>query len=99
MGIFGKKEKAAPKVQSLEGVSVLDIVDSDSFVDKTWQGKETTFRIVRFKESYSPDHLRHKLGKTHEAVVVRGKGTKEYEALLGIQERKVIESFVVNFYG
>ncbi len=86
-------------VHSLDGVSVLDIVDSDSFVDKTWQGKETTFRIVRFKESYSPDHLRYRMGTTHEAVVVRGKGTKEYEALLGIQERKVIKSFVDKFYG
>ena len=99
MGIFGKKEKATPKVQSLEGVSVLDIIDSDSFVDKTWQGKETTFRIVRFKESYSSDHLRYRMGTTHEAVVVRGKGTKEYEALLGIQGRKVIKSFVDKFYG
>ena len=99
MGIFSKKEKATPKVQSLEGVSVLDIVDSDSFVDRTPQGKETTFRIVRFKESYSPDHLRYRMGTTHEAVVVRGNGTKEYEALLGIQERKVIKSFVDKFYG
>ena len=99
MVIFSKKDKATPKVQSLEGVPVLDIVDSDSFVDKTYQGKETTFKIVRFKESYSADHLRYRMGTTHEAVVVRGKGSKEYEALLGIQERKVIKSFVDKFYG
>ncbi|NDF99222.1 MAG: hypothetical protein EB101_09920 [Chitinophagia bacterium] len=99
MGIFGKGKKKEPESTSLVGVPVGDVVDDETFTDSTWQGKETSFRILRFVEAYSPDSLRGRFGKTHLAIVCRTSGKKEYEALLTIEGRRVVKSFVDKFYG
>ena len=99
MGLFSKGNKKATEPVSLEGVDVLSIVDDPTFIDSTWQGKETTFRIVRLLEAYSPESLRGKFGNTHGVIVCRANGKKEYEALLTIENRRVVKSFVVDFYG
>ena len=106
MGLFSKKPKeqtwheaSATHAIQISDVPVGQIVDVDTFVDSTHQGKETTFRIVRFTEEYSKGHHRSAFGTTHEAVVVRGAGKKEYVAMLGIANRVVVKSYVDKFYG
>jgi hypothetical protein len=99
MGLFSKKEKVESKPKGLTRQFVdlpnSDFLDSDEFIDVTVQGKETTFRIVRITCILPTKPL----GNTHEAIAVRGKGTKEYKTLLTIENRKVVKSFVDGFYG
>ena len=106
MGLFGKKDNDEQRLKkakerwekgakSLEGVAVEAILDEPTFTDSTWEGKTTIFRVIRLVREFNPPRL----DKTHEVIVVRGKGTKEYEARLEVADRKVIKSFVINFYG
>jgi len=99
MGLFSKKEKVEKKPKGFARQFVdlpnSEFLDSDEFVDVTVQGKETTFRVVRITCIMTDKPL----GTTHEAIAVRGKGTKEYKALLTIENRKIVKSFVDGFYG
>jgi hypothetical protein len=99
MGLFSKKEKVVKKPKGFARQFVdlpnSHFIDSDEFVDVTVQGKETTFRVVRIT-CIMPDKP---YGTTHEAIVARAKGKKEYKALFTIEDRKIVKSFVVDFYG
>jgi hypothetical protein len=99
MGIFSKKEKVVKKPKGFARQFVdlpnSDFLDSDEFVDVTVQGKETTFKVVRIT-CIMPDKP---YGTTHEAIVTRAKGKKEYKALFTIEGREIVKSFVVDFYG
>ena len=99
MGLFSKKEKVqtTPKQANVVLVDLpySDVLDSENFTDSTWQGKETVFRIVRISKIFPNGHGGH----THEAVVARANGTKEYNALLTVVDRKIVKCFVDLFYG
>ena len=93
MGLFSKKKKVLDSID-LSGVAVNKIIDSDEFIDIG--GVHHAYRIVRFTMAYLEGHKRFK-NHTHEAMAVRDDDPKEYEALLTIKDRVIVEGVVQRF--
>ncbi len=88
-----RKKKKLDSID-LSGVAVNTIIDSDEFIDIG--GVRHAYRIVRFTLAYLEGHERFK-HHTHEAMVVRDNDPKEYEAILTIKDRVIVEGVVQRF--
>ena len=101
----GVKARYEASIISIESTPVNEILSTPNFVYTYYKTshyldepptKDTEFKVVRFVYRNDPPDL---FDFTHGVIVVRAKGTKEYEASIQVVDGIIVKSFVNEFYG
>jgi hypothetical protein len=101
-----ESENKSVNSKNLNEMPVSEFLDTDLFeykyvsgtfhMDESKDPRPIVFKVIRITRVFE---VVNTFGYTHSATVSRAKGKKEYEASLAIENGKIKNSIIYDFYG